>query len=707
MDRTTSNLRRFHALLLLLLTFPVSRSLGVVDSITQGQSMTDGETLVSAGGVFELGFFSPNGTNDRYLGIWYRQITKENVVWVANREDPLTNTTGALTIDETGNLVILNERGAVVHSLYISISQANSSSAVLLDSGNFVLMNETRGVVWQSFDDPTDTYLAGMKLGLDIRTGKKWALTSWTSSRDPAPGSYSVGLDPNEPRRLIIQRKDGSITWNSGLWNGEIFSLVPEMRSMFKYTLVASGDVYYFFFSLYNSSTLPKLVMDAHGQLKLLTWSEESKSWYSFWAQPRDECELYNSCGANARCNISAANRCNCLDGFDGDLSRHQQSSLWERRCVRRKNITCTDDGDDFLKIERVRFPDQSWYEGNKSMSTEECEIGCRRNCSCSAYASAYSNGTGGCLFWADDLIGLRDSPPYADYNGFAMGNIFVRVAASDGGQVESRKGLLPLELSTDLSAAKEFVQASNLGHGGRSRDLLFFSFAVVETATDNFSHENMLGQGGFGHVYKGKLADGQEIAVKRLSRSSGQGLEEFKNEVMLDHSGYMSPEYGMEGIFSVKSDVFSFGVILLEIVTGKKNAAARYLDGSVNLLGYVKNDAMVSTKPCAVTSSSAWELWKDGRISELIDPMLVDSAPAQELARYVHVAFLCVQNSPMYRPTMPDVVHMLTNKAATLNMPKQPAFSIQREAEADGSSSKPTTCSVNAITVSEVNEGR
>ncbi|KAL6012554.1 hypothetical protein ACLOJK_003043 [Asimina triloba] len=126
-----------------------------------------------------------------------------------------------------------------------------------------------------------------------------------------------------------------------------------------------------------------------------------------------------------------------------------------------------------------------------------------------------------------------------------------------------------------------------------------------------------------------------------------------------------------------------------MDIVTGKKNAAARFSDGSVILLGY------------------AWELWKDGRISELIDPMLVDSAPAQELARYVLVAFLCVQISPMFRPTMPDVVHMLTNKAATLNMPKQPAFSIQREAEADGSSSKPTTCSVNAITVSEVNEGR
>ncbi|KAL5972398.1 hypothetical protein ACLOJK_041652 [Asimina triloba] len=173
------------------------------------------------------------------------------------------------------------------------------------------------------------------------------------------------------------------------------------------------------------------------------------------------------------------------------------------------------------------------------------------------------------------------------------------------------------------------------------------------------------------------------------MARIFGGDQSQANTKRVVGTFGYMSPEYGMEGIFSVKSDVFSFGVILLEIVTGKKNAAARFSDGSVILLGY------------------AWELWKDGRISELIDPMLVDSAPAQELARYVLVAFLCVQNSPMYRPTMPDVVHMLTNKAATLNMPKQPAFSIQREAEVDGSSSKPTTCSVNAITVSEVNEGR
>ncbi|KAK8282711.1 hypothetical protein V6Z12_D08G045500 [Gossypium hirsutum] len=222
----------------------------------------------------------------------------------------------------------------------------------------------------------------------------------------------------------------------------------------------------------------------------------------------------------------------------------------------------------------------------------------------------------------------------------------------------------------------------------GRSQEFPSIQLNILQAATNNFCDENKLGQGGFGPVYKGTLADGKEIAVKRLSRTSGQGLLEFKNEVMLiaklqhrnlvrllgccleknekllvyefmpnksldmflfdsslpaqlvwqkrfniikgtargimylhedsrlriihrdlkasnvllDHEmnpkisdfgmakifgrdqneantnrvvgtyGYMAPEYAMEGLFSVKSDVFSFGVLLLEIISGKRN---------------------------------------------------------------------------------------------------------------------------------------
>nr|GFB08192.1 G-type lectin S-receptor-like serine/threonine-protein kinase CES101 [Tanacetum cinerariifolium] len=67
-----------------------------------------------------------------------------------------------------------------------------------------------------------------------------------------------------------------------------------------------------------------------------------------------------------------------------------------------------------------------------------------------------------------------------------------------------------------------------------RNAEVHYFTFRCISSATDNFSNTNKLGEGGFGAVYKGILIDGQEIAVKRLSRCSGQGVREFKNEIEL-----------------------------------------------------------------------------------------------------------------------------------------------------------------------------
>ncbi|RXH99303.1 hypothetical protein DVH24_011628 [Malus domestica] len=64
--------------------------------------------------------------------------------------------------------------------------------------------------------------------------------------------------------------------------------------------------------------------------------------------------------------------------------------------------------------------------------------------------------------------------------------------------------------------------------------ELFIYDFDSILTATNNFSTTNKLGEGGFGPVYKGKRQEGKETAVKRLSSSSGQGMEEFKNEMLL-----------------------------------------------------------------------------------------------------------------------------------------------------------------------------
>ncbi|XP_058729608.1 cysteine-rich receptor-like protein kinase 25 [Vicia villosa] len=82
-------------------------------------------------------------------------------------------------------------------------------------------------------------------------------------------------------------------------------------------------------------------------------------------------------------------------------------------------------------------------------------------------------------------------------------------------------------KLKIYLSSSEEDVDED-------SYDLIVFRYLTIKVATNNFSKENKLGEGGFGTVYKGKLRKGQEIAVKRLSKTSNQGLEEFKNEITL-----------------------------------------------------------------------------------------------------------------------------------------------------------------------------
>ncbi|KAL7594527.1 hypothetical protein Lser_V15G29949 [Lactuca serriola] len=153
-----------------------------------------------------------------------------------------------------------------------------------------------------------------------------------------------------------------------------------------------------------------------------------------------------------------------------------------------------------------------------------------------------------------------------------------------------------------ELTISESFKDIHQLeNNGGKGNDLLLFSIASIMAATDDFSVENKLKQGGFGPVYKGRLSDGREIAIKRLSRTSGQGLVEFKNELI----GYMSPEYAMNGTFSIKSDILSFGVLILEIVSGRRNSSFVHVDRTFNLIGY------------------AWELWQQGDTLELKDPTL------------------------------------------------------------------------------------
>jgi hypothetical protein len=92
-----------------------------IDSITSTQSLVDGKTLVSKDGNFELGFFSPGSSKNRYIGIWYN-VQDKTVVWVANRDSPINDSSGILMINSTTSLVLLSQNKSVVCvSLKVSI----------------------------------------------------------------------------------------------------------------------------------------------------------------------------------------------------------------------------------------------------------------------------------------------------------------------------------------------------------------------------------------------------------------------------------------------------------------------------------------------------------------------------------------------------------------------------------------------------------
>ncbi|XP_028776253.1 cysteine-rich receptor-like protein kinase 25 [Neltuma alba] len=119
---------------------------------------------------------------------------------------------------------------------------------------------------------------------------------------------------------------------------------------------------------------------------------------------------------------------------------------------------------------------------------------------------------------------------------------------------------------------------------------------------------------------------------------------------------GYMSPEYAMHGQFSVKSDVFSFGVLVLEIITGKKNTDLYQSHQADDLLSY------------------AWNNWTRKTPLELLDPTLRGSYSRNEVTRCIHIALSCVQENRSDRPSMANIVLVLNSYSVTLSLPRKPA---------------------------------
>ncbi|KAM4077951.1 hypothetical protein ACJW30_12G179000 [Castanea mollissima] len=744
-----------------LLFFLFKISYGVLDSITPSQRLSDGDTIVSRERNFVLGFFSPGSSKNRYLGIWYRSIPDQTVVWVANRVHPINDTSGILMINSTGNLNVI-QNNSVVWSAS-TLKEAQSPLLQLLDTGNLVVTDgNSEDYLWQSFDYPSDTMLSGMKHGWDSKRGLNWRLIAWKNWDDPSPGNFIFEVTHhNYPEAYLWQ--GSTIYFRSGPWNGYRFSGSPGLKPnpVFDFKFVFNQDEAYFMFTLEQSLHSRSVINQTNSMFQRFTWTEQSWKLHAYL--PMDFCDTYNLCGAHARCLVTDFPVCQCLNGFKPKSQQRWDSLDWSQGCVPNKPLSCEEKSTHaFLKFSGLKLPDTTHSWVNTKMNLEECRAECLNNCSCMAYTNSDIREGAGCAIWFGELVDIKQFPAGGQ-------DLYIRMHPSELGE---RK--------------KEDV------------DVPLFNFTTVATATNKFSPANVIGAGGFGPVYKGRLCNGQDIAVKRLSKNSRQGLEEFKNEVVLiaklQHKnlvkllgycvqgdekiliyeympnksldcfifeqndtllawpkrfdiiigivrgllylhqdsrlqvihrdlkasnilldinlnpkisdfglartfvgdetevktdrvvgtyGYMSPEYAVDGRFSVKSDVFSMGVLMLEIVSAMKIRKFFHPNHHHNLLGH------------------AWLLWKEGKALELSYTCLEDSHSRSQILRCIQVGLLCVQKFPEDRPIMSCVYSMLTNEEAILPQPKQPGFFMERSPSNSGAVLRNEESNIdNAVTI-------
>ena len=173
--RSDFNVLLAFTILVLFYLFPSNNSYAIYN-ITTSQALSHNQTLVSSNQIFELGFFSPNNSANQYVGIWYKQISPFKVVWVANRENPITvrDSPPSLTISSNGNLELLNGNRNSIWSTKVKIQSNDSSVAILSDFGNLVLKDDASGQeLWKSFEHLGDTFLPGAVLGFNVKTGEK------------------------------------------------------------------------------------------------------------------------------------------------------------------------------------------------------------------------------------------------------------------------------------------------------------------------------------------------------------------------------------------------------------------------------------------------------------------------------------------------------------------------------------------------------
>ncbi|XP_010027353.2 LOW QUALITY PROTEIN: G-type lectin S-receptor-like serine/threonine-protein kinase LECRK1 [Eucalyptus grandis] len=521
-------------------------------NITLGASLAPNTTTfnsfwLSPSGAFAFGFYQEG---DGYaVGVFLPRTPRKTIVWTANRDYPPVPRNSTLRFTSDGRLVL---QSTEAQETFVAIPRETAVSASMLDTGNFVLYNSRRDVIWQTFDLPTDTLLAGQHLSPSQQ------LCSSASESDQSTGLFRLKMqkDGNLVQYPVATPETGEHAyWASGTAGvGDNVTLYLDNDGSL-YLLNATGT---YVNNITASRGPPKegivylLRIDPDGILRLYLYNAtQNVDLSKIWSLSDNKCMPKGLCGLNGFCAMNDQNlECKCLPGFG-----YVNPGNWTSGCERNFTADSCMRADAAPRYTIQPVSNTVWQDtayADLTFSTnEECQKACLQDCNCEAV-----------IYNAQSCKKMRLPLKYGrrDLNNANILSIKVGETGSNG---NGANGFMPEGKKRPSRRAILFAIASStafalitLAVSGfvvyRYRVRLYeilpkegsatmienisprsFTYEELKRVTKDFAEE--IGRGAFGTVYKGTLLNSLEVvAVKKLEKVSSDVESEFQNEVKI-----------------------------------------------------------------------------------------------------------------------------------------------------------------------------
>ncbi|KAE9466119.1 hypothetical protein C3L33_01988, partial [Rhododendron williamsianum] len=594
------------------------------------------------------------------------------IIWSANRNSPVSNS-AMLHLTST-SLSITDDSGNLIWSTPPFRSPSTIALLQLQDSGNLVLLDQFNHSLWESFDHPTDTIVMGQRLPVRKE-----------SSTVSAPRT-DVNLSTGDYRFAVTVGGDAVMTWNGmTYWK---LSMEPKAYkdSNLPASYMAINGTGLYLFATNGSAVVVHMNLDEsefrvaklESNGKFSVKSFKNQNWVQEFTGPKDDCRIPNVCG---RIGLCSTGTCSCPQGFrtssetnQGCLPTDTSYSL-PSAC----NASVNGNGSEYnSSTSYMKLGDGMDYFFNgftdplmHGVNLSICEDLCSKNCSC--LGLFHDNSSGSCYLLENHLGSIM---LISTTNANRMGYIKALFVSTDAGPNGSRrKQHLPLVGLVLLPSSGSFLLITivvglfwyrkrksrndvvKLGHANSSSstelEIIFipglpvrFGYEEIVFATENF--KTQIGFGAFGTVYKGTMLDKTVVAVKKITSLGIEGTR-----------GYLAPEWLSNSAITDKSDVYSYGMVLLEIIRGRKNCSLQTQTSRADNSSLSGNGQ--SPSPSSIYFPLfALEMHEQRRYLELADPRLEGRVTSEEVGKLVRVALCCVHEEPMIRPSMANVVGML-----------------------------------------------